>query len=59
MGHVAPATSLQSNATMPKESDAQRASGRRRLRRVINIEDFEAAAAEILPAKYFACKDLT
>ena len=56
MGHVALATAIQSSTAMPEESDAQLASRRRRLRRVINIDDFEAAAAEILPAKYFACK---
>lgn len=59
MGHVALATPLQSVAAMPKETKAQQASRRRRLRSIINIDDFEAAAAEILPAKYFACKDLT
>ena len=59
MGHVALATPIQSKAAIPMESKVQRAARRRRLRRVINIDDFEAAAAEILPAKYFACKDLT
>lgn len=29
---------------------------RRRLRRIINLDEFEKAAEEVLPAKYFACE---
>lgn len=57
MGHVAESSqSRQAIGTLEDEAKARRISNRRRLRQVINIDDFEAAAADILPPKYMACK---
>lgn len=59
MGHVKPISQVvQKVVSSESEAKPQRVSNRRRLRKVINIDDFEAAAAEILPPKYFACEIL-
>lgn len=55
MGFVPRRQTVKLATTTDKELQLQRAR-RKQLRKIVNLDDFEKAAKEVLPTKYFACK---
>lgn len=55
MGSIPRLEAAEGSSSVGKQLEIQRAT-RRRLRKVINLDDLESAAEEVLLAKSFACE---